>query len=213
MLERVSRDRSGAKVDYVFGYASLVAHRERVQDGGVERAPLVSRLRGFRRTWGVAMNNWEAGEGEKHFVDSRTGLKPHVRVAYLDVREAADAVANGLALPADADRLAALDAREVNYARLDVTEAFEPVGAGGREASTVAKWRAAGPRRVFAFVGTEAARGRCQAGLTAGDTVVSRAYFELVRAAFAGLAPGALEEFDRTTEPLPFRLRDLDVVD
>jgi FtsP/CotA-like multicopper oxidase with cupredoxin domain len=52
---------------YVFGYASLVALNE--------PAAILGRLRGYRRRWGVAMNNWEGGDAVKHFVDRETGAE------------------------------------------------------------------------------------------------------------------------------------------
>lgn len=175
-------------LDYVFGYASLV---------GLEEAEtLPGRLRGFRRHWGVAMNNWEGGDGVKHFLDRETGERPRIRVAYLDIYERPGSTVNGVALPVDATRLAALDVRELNYARIEVTGAFEPEV----------------DRRVFAYLGLDAARKRCRQGATDGNLFVSRDYLERVRQAFAGLAPGALAEFDRSTDPLPFPERDLSVV-
>lgn len=175
-------------IDYVFGYASLVA----IEDAGA----LPGRLRGFRRYWGVAMNNWEGGEAVKHWLDPETGERPSIRVAYLDIYGQAGAAVNGLALPVDADRLAELDAREINYRRVDVTAAFEGDGSG----------------RVFAYVGLDAARERCRRGIEEANAFVSRDYAAAVRCVFERLAPGALAEFDRTTDPVPFPERDLRVV-
>ena len=102
--------------DCVFGYASLLA----LEEG----APL-GRLHGYRRVWGVAMNNWEGGETAKHFLDRRTGERPRVRVAYLDIQPSEASAVNGVAIPVDAERLSELDAREINYERIEVTEAFD----------------------------------------------------------------------------------------
>jgi dephospho-CoA kinase len=175
-------------IDYVFGYASLVAL------GDAEVLP--GRLRGFRRCWGAAMNNWEGGEAAKHFLDRESGDRPRIRVAYLDIYERDGSAVNGLALPVDAARLDALDTREVNYERVEVTAAFEP---------TI-------PGRVFAYFGLAAARERCRLGAAEGDLFVSRDYVTGVRRAFEGLGPGVLAEFARTTDPLPFPERDLTVV-
>jgi hypothetical protein len=180
-------------IAYVFGYASLVGMREPLLAEGVEHAPRLGRLRGYRRRWGAAMNNWEGGDAVKHFLDRETGERPHIRVAYLDIEPSEGKTVNGLAIPVDATRLAALDAREVNYSRLDVSSAFEP----------------AVPQRVFAYIGTEEARERCRQGGADGNVVVSRDYATGVRQAFERLARGALAEFDRTTDPLPFAERDL----
>ena len=188
-----------AELDYVFGYASLVALSE--------PGALPGRLRGYRRYWGVAMDNWEATNDRKHFLDPRTGERLRIRVAYLNLREDAGSAVNGLALPVDADRLAALDEREVNYERVDLTGAFEPA-CGVAEDPALPLPRA----RVFTYVGTAAARERCRRGLAEGDCFVSRDYVADVRSAFAALGEDALVELDRTTDSLPFPERDLQVV-
>jgi cation transport regulator ChaC len=187
---------------YVFGYGSLVALED------AEAAP--GRLRGYRRFWGAAMNNWEGGDAVKHFLDPTTGERPRVRVAYLDVYERSGSAVNGLALPVDAARLAALDAREVNYSRVEVTNAFEPT-ARMPDASLPARSSASIRRRVFTYVGRDAARERCRQGVADGNAFVSRDYVVAVRRAFERLGAGALTEFDRTTDPLPFPERDLRV--
>jgi len=182
--------------DHVFGYASLVALRT-PQPDAAGNAPRPGWLNGFRRHWGVAMNNWEGGETGKHFLDPESGERPRIRVAYLDLYPQPGSIVNGLALPVDEGRLEALDAREVNYERIDVSAAFEPPALG----------------RVFAYVGLAAARERCGRGAVDGDVFVSSEYARGVRRAFRRLAPGALEEFERSTDPLPFPERDLRVVD
>jgi cation transport regulator ChaC len=182
-------------MNYVFGYASLVALED------AEALP--GCLRGYRRCWGVAMNNWEGGEGAKHWLDRDDGERPHIRVAYLDLREEEGSSVNGLVLPVDADRLAELDGREINYARVDVAAAFE---------SALSPPPAGDALRVFTYVGLDAARQRCRQGVAEGNVFVSRDYAAGVRRAFDQLAPGALAEFDRTTDPLPFPERDLRMV-
>ena len=173
---------------YVFGYASLVAIEDAAAHPG--------RLHGYRRHWGVAMNNWEGGEEVKHFLDRATGERPRIRVAYLDIYEREGSAVNGLALPVDRERLRALDEREINYQRIEVTEAFEGTAAG----------------RVFTYIGLDAARERCRQGAADGNAFVSRDYAAGVRLAFERLSAEALAEFDCTTDPLPFPERDLRVV-
>lgn len=181
---------------YVFGYASLVA--------GSEPGTLPGRLRGYRRFWGAAMNNLEGGEEVKHWLDRESGQRPRIRVAYLDLYEHAGSAVNGLALPVDAARLAALDAREANYERIDVSAAFEAT------AETEAAIDPAGC--IFTYVGLEAARERCRQGAAEGDVFVSREYAAGVRLAFERLGADALAEYERTTDPLPFPERDLRMV-
>lgn len=186
---------SEGRVDYVFGYGSLVELAQPLAVGERLFPATPGHLRGFRRRWGVAMNNWEAGEGEKHFVDPSSGLKPAVAVAYLDIEEAPGEAINGLAIPADATRLAELDAREVNYERVEVSAAFEPPIA----------------HTVFVYRGTAAGRERRRIAADGGEICVSRQYVERVERAFVALGPGQGDEYGRTTEPLPFALRELDL--
>lgn len=207
-------------MDWVFGYASLVALREPVAVDGEERAPVPGRLRGYRRLWGAAMDNWDAVNDPKHFVDPDTGERPRIRVAYLDivpddgwetsgrrrfpVGSGGGPAVNGLALPVDATRLAAFDEREVNYGRIEVGDAFESLSGQGD---------AAGPSdgdRVWTYVGTAAARERCRRGAEEGNACIVAEYAAAAREAFASLAPGALAEFDRSTDPLPFPQRPLE---
>jgi dephospho-CoA kinase len=194
---------------YVFGYASLVALDE--------PAAVPGRLRGYRRHWGVAMDNWEGGDAVKHYLDPETGERPRIRVAYLDLYKHPDTTVNGVALPADAERLAALDAREVNYERVEVTRAFEPLAPTTASpipgpAPAPLGFRPGRSPRVFTYLGLDAAHERCRQGAADGNIVVRRGYVNEVRTAFARLAPEAPTEFDRTTDPLPFPQRNLQLV-
>jgi hypothetical protein len=182
----------------VFGYASLVA---------LEADAVPGHLHGYRRFWGTAMNNWEGGEDAKHFLDRQTGERPRIRVAYLDLREQEGSAVNGVAIPVDAERLAAFDAREINYERIDVSGAFEPAAT-----SAAAAGPADPPARVFTYIGLGAARERCRQGAADGDIFVSRDYAAGVRLAFARLGADAFNEYERTTDPLPFPERGLCVV-
>jgi cation transport regulator ChaC len=182
-------------VDYVFGYGSLVELNEPLVSEGHVFPAVPGRLRGFRRFWGAAMNNWEAADDQKHFVDPDSGLKPRIKVAYLDIEERAGSMVNGLAIPVDAARVAELDLREVNYSRIEVSAVFEP----------------AISQRVFTYVATEQARDRCREDRPDAVVHVSREYVERVRRAFAALGGDELAEFERTTEPLRFPERDLEL--
>jgi cation transport regulator ChaC len=173
------------EIAYVFGYASLVAL--------ADAEALPGRLHGYRRNWGAAMNNWEGGDAVKHWLDRETGERPRIRVAYLDIAPSEEDAVNGVAIPVDAEHLALLDAREVNYERVEVSAAFEGPIDG----------------RVFTYFGLDAARERCSEGARDGNVFVSSTYFASVRRSFDLLAPDALAEFERTTDPLPFPERDL----
>lgn len=183
-------------VEYVFGYGSLVSMREPLLVAGELYEPVTARLRGFRRVWGVAMENLDAAPAEKHYVDPGSGRAPDARVAFLDLEPRTGEAVNGLAVPVDATRRAALDAREVNYRRLDVSALFEPRL----------------PGRTYTFLGTDRARARCRVPPEAPELCVSAGYVEAVRDAFAALGADSLAEFDATTDPPPFPVRPLDLV-
>jgi hypothetical protein len=171
---------------YVFGYGSLVA-----------AAPRVATLHGFRRVWGVAMDNRVAVPGYKVY-ELPDGTRPPVDVAFLDLEPVGGAAVDGGVLAVDAVALAALDARERQYRRIDVTAAVDPAPGAP----------------VWAFVGREPGRARVARGRAGGDEVVlQRAYVELVEAAFASLGPERLERYRASTEPPPFPVLELARVD
>src|SRR3954464_4477383 len=95
--------------DFVFAYGSLLD----------EARGRPCTLTGWRRGWGVAMDNRRTLPGYRYFLDRETGDRPPVFVTFLDIREQPGAHVHGIAFPAD---LVALDARERNYTRVDVTD-------------------------------------------------------------------------------------------
>jgi hypothetical protein len=157
---------------YLFGYGSLAADLA----GGH-----VAELLGYRRCWGVAMDNRVDVRGYKHYRLRSDGSRPPVFVAFFDVVADADAVTRGVCVPVQAADLPAIDRRERNYDRVEVTNAV-----------------AAARGTVWAYVGTSTGRGRLQRAREGGSAVVSRDYLERTRAAFAALGAAALAEFERT---------------
>jgi Gamma-glutamyl cyclotransferase, AIG2-like len=174
---------------HVFGYASLVALP------GARPAT----LRGHRRVWGVAMDNAVAVPGYKVYV-SPDGARPAVAVAFLDLEADPAHDVDGALLAVDAAALAALDARERQYRRVDVTGAI------------AADPPPAGP--VWTFVGAAPGRARVAAGRAGtAPVVIQRAYADLVAAAFAARGDDALARYRAGTEPPPFPVAELTRVD
>jgi hypothetical protein len=171
----------------VFGYGSLA----RSGDGDARPAT----LRGARRTWGVAMDNRVDLPGYKFYVDRETGTRPALYVAFLDLRPA-DGDMSGALLPVADGDLPALDDRERNYARLDVTGRVPEAPAGAR---------------VWAYAGRDDSRERFRHALATGRACVSREYRDGVLAGFRELS--ALDAFEASTDPLPCPLRDLERID
>ena len=163
---------------FVFGYGSLLE----------EATGVPCRLRGWGRRFGVAMDNTRTIPGYKYFRDPRTGARPAVFVAFLDVEPEPGAAVLGVAAEVDDARLAALDTRERNYARIDISAALDrDLGAP-----------------VWAYTGLPEARAR----YARGPTVVPRAYLESVRAGFAAAGLG----FDTEPEVPVVDLERVDVV-
>jgi cation transport regulator ChaC len=144
---------------FVFAYGSLAADR-----GGVP-----CRLRDHRRCWDVAMDNRETIPGYKVYLDPETGEQPPVSVAYLSIVPAADECVEGVAFAVTDEELAALDRRERNYDRREVTHLIE--GDLGD--------------RVWAYFGSADGRRRLADARRGGTGVVARGYLEKVPAAIA----------------------------
>jgi cation transport regulator ChaC len=175
-------------VEYVFGYGSLA------WDGRVRVHQ--AELRGTRRVWGVAMDNTEDVPGYKHYRCRRDGSRPRVCVAFLDLEPAAGSV-NGICLSVTSDGLAALDRRERNYVRVDVTERLSPRP----------------PGRTWAYVGRPESRARLARARARSCAVVSREYREHVLRGFAALGRDALARFWGSTEVAGLPIVDLVRVD
>ncbi|HET6507745.1 MAG TPA: gamma-glutamylcyclotransferase family protein [Baekduia sp.] len=183
--------------DWVFGYASLVALPD--------AAPAT--LRGWRRVWGVAMDNSIAVPGYKVY-ERPDGARPACAVAFLDLERdgaggsgEADAVeVDGALIAAGPEALERLDARERQYRRVEVTDALADAPPAGD--------------RVWTYVGRGPGRARVAAG-RAGDAtvVIQRAYAERVERAFAARGADALARYRASTESPPFPVVELARVD
>jgi hypothetical protein len=103
---------------------------------------------------------------------------------------------SGVLLPVAPTGLAALDRRERNYTREDVTDRLEPAGA-----------------RVWAYLGRADARARCAHAREAGTAVVARPYLEGVRSAFAARGPAALAAYEASTAAPGMPVADLERID
>jgi hypothetical protein len=142
------------------------------------------------------MDNTRDLPGYKHYVDPETGERPAVHVAYLDLVEDPATTVNGVAFRTE--DIAALDARERNYDRREVTTHVSPPTGGSR---------------VWAYFGTNPARLRFDTGQKNGTAVVSREYIDGVRQGFARLGPHHLALFDDSTDPPPIPIRNLRRID
>lgn len=181
-------------MEFVFGYGSLST----LADPPPTRAPdprgYVTELAGHRRRWGVAADNRSALPGYKRY-RAADGSYPPVAVAFLDLAPG-DGAVNGVCLPVDPAALEALDARERNYGRVEVTAQLA---------------HALGP--TWAYVGSDEGRARLADGRARGAAVVTHEYRELVLAGFAALGGDELARFHASSDLGDLPLAALERVD
>ena len=179
----------------MFGYGSLVAPGRVTLDRTVRAGGFVTDLRGMARGWGVAMDNRRDLPAYKYYLDP-AGVRLPVHVAFLDIRPADDpaATVNGLCLPVDAATLAALDLRERNYTRVEVTDQISAD---------------AGAAPVFTYVGSAAGRERLHGARDSGTAVIHAGYLDSVRAGFRALGEPELAACESSLAPDGLPIMDL----
>ena len=177
-----------AIVDWLFAYGSLLPAGHAVLPDGAVAAHLL----GWRRSWSVAMDNSVDLPGYKHYVAPRRrpprpdGLLPRHR-------RARRRRVNGVALRVGADELPALDERERNYERREVTGQLDVA------------WRARLGLRRPARRARAGRRGRRERRLA-----IASSYRERVLAGFDLLRQR--RRFEMLTEPPDVPVADLAVV-
>lgn len=182
---------------YVFGYGSLVSRDslslylggDRLNENHVK----FGCLRGFRRTWDVAMDNRKDVPGYKVFFDAESGDRLDGCVTFLNIRECANCAVNGVFFAVDPETLARIDLRERSYDRVDVTDACD-LDLGST---------------VWAYIGNEDGVGRYQDGVAQGAAVIERQYFDGVLEAFRAVGEDALAHYMATTDEPEVPLRML----
>lgn len=122
------------------------------------------------------MDNSRDIAGYKFYIDEKTGERPGVFVAFLDLEPDPATTVNGVVFPVTPDELAALDNRERSYSRREVE-----IGVAGR---------------VWAYFGRPEARKRARND----NVVVHRAYLESVRDGFAQLGSDQFARFRASTD-------------
>jgi gamma-glutamylcyclotransferase (GGCT)/AIG2-like uncharacterized protein YtfP len=183
---------SARKAQYVFGYGSLTARpgwAGTVSTRELKEQGFVADLAGLRRTWGVAMDNRRDLPGYKYYTGA-DGRRPDVFVAYLDLLGAPDDPAqtvNGICLPADETTLEQLDRRERNYERTEVTDRLASAAPSGA--------------RIWAYIGSVAARERLAEGRRTATAVIDAGYIATVEAGFAVLGERELAACRSSLEP------------
>ncbi len=179
---------------WVFGYGSLVDPQSlgrtlaRAVTPGVDFVE--AELAGWGRRWnygvGHVSGSWQRADG--------TLIADGVIVA-LGVVRAGDESANGIVARVSDLEIAALDVRERDYDRLDVTESVELLG--DRTRCTFA----AGDR-VVTYVPRRLAIERYEAARDAGRAGIRSTYWGLVDAAFAVFGADQLRRY-RSSTPDP----------
>jgi len=179
----------------VLGYGALLdpEHVRRLCGASHVLAFRVGRLTGWRRHWNLIYRNgcWDEGG----FVDAATGERWDGGVAFLGVEEAPGVVMPVSEIEVDGEGLAAIDAEEFMYRRVDVT------GQYARDDGSTGD----GPVWLYRDVPEE-----FPGAVYVGERVaVNRGYHDGVRAAAGELWEDGLREFEGTTEPCRWEVRSL----
>ena len=183
-------------MDYVFGYGSLVALPTRALTREISESGFAADLMGFRRFWGVAMDNRHVEPGYKNYFDPGSLELAEVFVSFLDITRSDGSSVNGVCLPVDERQLAGLDGRERNYVRLEVTEHLSSP-----------------PGRVWAYAGSPDGRMRRAEADRLGRCCVHASYVSEVAAAFDRLSPSEGDRYRETTDHPACPVRELERVD
>jgi cation transport regulator ChaC len=178
--------------EYVFAYGSLL----RDLGGSLSGGMVPCRLRDHRRAWNVAMDNTLSLPGYKYYLGADSS-RPAVFVTFLNLVPAEGRHVSGSLFAVGAEELEALDRRERNYDRRDVTGLVEEPVVG----------------RVWTYIGKPEAEQRFALAAREGSAVIDKAYLESVRGGFALIAADALAEFDATTDPHGCRVLELRRID
>jgi len=167
----------------IFGYGSLLwqPSMERTSGRPYDAKPLVAQLPGWRRVWDVVMPN------RTFYFEEPDGVRcTPAFIAYLNIRPA-DAVLNGLVYAVTRDELAAFDAREEPYDRLDISAQLTGVTVTG------------GP--VFVYVGKP---DRLWHGPQPKEQVAIReTYLDIIERGLTALGEEFRTAYDRSTDLPP----------
>lgn len=175
---------------YVFGFGSLVdpASFSRTigrDDWLIEDFPLAT-LKGFKRVWGVAMDNRVSLPGYKRYARADTPAHaPEVYVCFLDIAPDPSKQIIGACVAVSPEEFARLEARERNYKAVDVTAAMAYPPLDGR---------------VFTFIGLDEAKARARAGLETGALVINTTYRDMVESAYRARGRVAFDNYQASTE-------------
>jgi hypothetical protein len=184
--------RLGSGEHAVFGYGSLMLRESMERSlGHAYDGPFIDcAVRGWRRTWDVAMPNETiaATDGGDTFIPRR--------ILYLNVHPDPATTVNGSLFVVNEAELASFDRREWIYARVAITAALVGVHVEGGEAYLYAglpehEWPGGGTNRDYA---------------------IRETYLELVEAALARRSEEFRERYDASTDEVPAQLVVADVV-
>ena len=172
----------------IFGYGSLLWQPSMERTAGRPYAgrPLIAHLPGWRRVWDVVMANRTF-----YFEDAGGARCVPEYIAYLNIRPVdvrpAETLLNGLVYAVTPEQLAAFDAREEPYDRLDISSQLTGVTVTG------------GP--VFVYVGKP---DRLRPGPEPKTRVAIRAtYLDIIENGLTALGEEFRAAYDRSTDPPP----------
>ena len=156
---------------FVFGYGSLLLRSSAEMTVGEGEARYhAGRLRGYRLEWNAGLVDPVAAATAFEYEDS--GRPFAGALVALGVNHVTDSICLGVAIPVTRHQLAALDARESNYERIDVTADFEFDSTEGMESKNAVVLTYL-PKADAVAAARDLSRSR-----------ISNSYLEIVRAGY-----------------------------
>ena len=156
---------------FIFGYGSLVKPSNK---------EFFVKLKGYRRTWNIAMDNSVTLPNYKYYINSKTGVREAIYVCFLNIEEDPKKEILGVLIPVDEQKLKKLDLRERNYKRVDITSYFMHLKKN---------------EIVETYIGTKEAKERFLNGLYNQNVFASKNYYDQVCNSFAQIGEKPLADY------------------
>jgi cation transport regulator ChaC len=170
----------------LFGYGSLLSIRslEVTLKRKYEGPYITCGLRGWRRTWDIAMPN------RTFYSETESGRMYPQSIVYLNVRRDPATLLNGVIFVVDSAELANFDERESVYERVEITSELENVRVEG------------GPGYIY--VGQP--RYRIENVPRTEIAAIRATYLQILEDGFAAHRPEFRAVYDQSSDPVPRHL-------
>ena len=185
--------------NFIFGYGSLVNVKNLEQYLKRELKPnsdyTICNLKNFQRCWNVAMDNQIDLPKYKYYRNRNTKERLDSFVTFLNIRRDPNQTISGILFRISDTELENLDLRERNYNRIEITDQLSIKVQGN----------------AWTYIGLQEAEQRYQKGLSKGNAMISRSYFNSVHNAYFLLGSEEYANYIATTDKPTVPIVNLEV--